>query len=102
LARGALGNPFLFAQTRAAFRGEAPPGPVPAAQRLAMALAQLRLSIRHKGEATACREMRKHFAHYTRGVPGAAELRRAIVTAATLGEYEAIVKEFLNRSDALR
>jgi tRNA-dihydrouridine synthase B len=53
------------------------------------------------GEALACREMRKHFGYYTRGIPGGAALRRRFVAAASFEEYESIVKEYLARSDGL-
>jgi tRNA-dihydrouridine synthase len=93
IARGTLGNPFIFAATRALLEGRAyrvGPG-----ERLATALRHLELEIAAKGEAVACREMRKHFVAYSKGMEGGAALRQAVVHAATLARYRALVAEFL-------
>jgi tRNA-dihydrouridine synthase len=115
-ARGALGNPFVFGQTRRLLRraasGSSTAGPppddeaaepwqVPVRERLETALEHLRRSASFKPEAVACREMRKHFCYYCRGIPGAAEIRRRIVAAASIREYREIVKEYLDRSDGI-
>jgi len=106
-ARGALGNPFVFAQTRALLRGQPAadgvltPEEVPLRIRLETALEHLRRALSFKPELTACREMRKHFCHYCRGLPGAAELRRWVVEATSFREYQDIVKEYLDRSDGI-
>jgi tRNA-dihydrouridine synthase B len=93
-ARGALGNPFIFARTRALLLGR--PSPPPGAEeKLAAALHQLALAVRLHGEARACREMRKHFCAYTRGIPGGAGLRSRIVHAVTEAEYRRLVEEHL-------
>ncbi len=94
LARGALGNPFLFRQAREFLLG-CPPLEVGAAERLETALRHLRLLARVKGERLACREMRKHFVAYMRGMQGAAPLRQAIVRATTITDYEQQVRGFL-------
>jgi tRNA-dihydrouridine synthase B len=95
LARGALGNPFLFAEARRLFAG-LPPGPAPSpAERLQAALRQLAGAVRLYGEATACREMRKHFCAYTRGLPGGAHLRSLAVAARTVTDYQALAAEYV-------
>ncbi len=94
-ARGAFGNPFIFRETNALLAdGEtiAPPG---VAERLDIAMRHLDLSIRYMGETAACKEMRKHFCAYTRGLSGSAHLRDRIVHASTLHEYREAVGEFL-------
>ncbi|MBQ7454847.1 MAG: tRNA dihydrouridine synthase DusB [Clostridia bacterium] len=85
IGRGALGNPFLFAQIAAALRGEACPPPT--------AEEMTRTAIRHadmmrawKGEKIALLEMRKHLCWYIHSRRGAARLRTQIVAAATLDE----------------
>jgi tRNA-dihydrouridine synthase B len=100
-ARGALGNPFIFSRTRAVLLGGQEPAPEPVELRLQVALEQLGRAAHWSGEALACREMRKHFGYYTRGIPGGAALRRRFVAAASFEEYESIVKEYLARSDGL-
>ncbi len=94
-ARGALGNPFIFAAARALLEGRVPPPPPGAAERLATALRQLERAVLLYGETTACREMRKHLCAYTRGLPGGAELRRRAVRAESLEGYRRLVAEHL-------
>jgi len=78
IARGALGNPWLFARTVHHLRtGEKLPGPGPE-ERVEMALRHFDLLLRYKGEPVAVREMRKHAAWYIKGLPGAARLRDRI------------------------
>lgn len=98
-ARGALGNPFIFAQTRALFRGRHCPAPT-AEEKLSTALRQLSLAVQMYGEARACREMRKHFCAYTKGLPGGSGLRRRIVHAASQVEYQRLVDEHLAAEQA--
>jgi tRNA-dihydrouridine synthase B len=105
LARGALGNPFLFTQTRRLLEGPAAASGAPTtattpsvADRLQTALEHLGREVALKGEPIACREMRKHFCHYTRGIPDGGELRHRAVRALTLSEYRRLVEEFLGRS----
>jgi tRNA-dihydrouridine synthase B len=94
-ARGALGNPFLFAEARRLFAG-LPPGPEPSpAERLRAALQQLDGAVRLYGEAAACRQMRKHFCAYTRGLPGGARLRSLAVAARRVADYRALAEEYL-------
>jgi tRNA-dihydrouridine synthase B len=94
-ARGALGNPFIFAQTRALAQGRCYPART-SGEKLSAALRQLSLAVRFQGEAKACREMRKHFCAYTKGIPRGAALRRRIVHAASEAEYRRLVQEYLS------
>ncbi|MDR2029454.1 MAG: tRNA dihydrouridine synthase DusB [Treponema sp.] len=89
-ARGAMGNPFIFAATRALLSGKeyTPPD---REERLKTAFCQLGLLARDMGERAACREMRKQFCAYTRGISGGAALRNRLVHADTLEEYRIIL-----------
>jgi nifR3 family TIM-barrel protein len=96
-ARGAIGNPFIFAQTLALFSGRPvlpPPGPE---ERLALALEQLTRAVPIYGETRACRQMRKHFCYYCRGLPGGADLRAKAVRAETVEDYRRLVEQYLKR-----
>lgn len=73
VARGAQGNPFLFAEIKAALRGE-PYEPPTNGERLETAMAHVRAHVKHKGERAVI-EMRKHVAWYVRGMRDAAALR---------------------------
>jgi nifR3 family TIM-barrel protein len=89
-ARGALGNPFVFAATRALLGGERWQEPAPQ-ERLETAFRQLQLLARDMGEQNACREMRKQFCAYTKGINGGAALRNRLIHADTIEEYRLII-----------
>ena len=93
LARGAYGNPWLFAQLRAALEGKEIPD-VKAEEKLCLILRHARALIAFKGERTAVREMRSHASAYVKGMPKAAEFRERIHKAETLCELEEIVKRY--------
>jgi tRNA-dihydrouridine synthase B len=95
IARGSLGNPFIFAEIRATLEGQE--FRVGARERLEAALQHLALEAEAKGEPVACREMRKHFVAYSRGMAGGAALRQAVVHASTIAEYRELVAEYLAR-----
>lgn len=88
-ARGALGNPFIFGATRSLLLTGSYTPPK-ASERLHTGLRHLRLLAQDRGEKSACREMRKHFCAYTKGIPGGAPLRNKLVHAETIEEYVAL------------
>lgn len=90
IGRGAVGNPYLFAELKAALRGEAYTPPT-LSQRADLALWQLRLAIEDKGEEAAVLEARKQVALYFRAFRGAAELRAAINRAVS---YDQVASAF--------
>ena len=95
-ARGALGNPFIFASAKSLLSGgDAGPAPTPPAgpERLQTAVQQLRAAVRFKGETRACKEMRKHFCHYSKGLTGGAELRARAVRAERVEDYLDLVSK---------
>lgn len=92
-ARGAIGNPFIFRQTKELLLGAVTPGPVPIEERLNTAWKQYSLLIEKKGEISASKEIKKHFAAYTKGLPRAGELRNALMHA---GDAESFRKIFHN------
>jgi nifR3 family TIM-barrel protein len=89
-ARGALGNPFVFAATKALLGGDDWQDPAPQ-EKLGTAFRQLQLLARDLGERNACREMRKQFCAYARGINGAAALRNRLVHADTIEDYRLII-----------
>ena len=87
IARGAMGNPWLFAEIRAALEGESYTPPAPDA-RFAVALAQVREMIEEKGERVGVAEAKKHLAWYCRGLEGAAAARSRLMQATGYAELE--------------
>ncbi|MCR4938667.1 MAG: tRNA dihydrouridine synthase DusB [Treponemataceae bacterium] len=94
-ARGAMGNPFVFTKTKAFLQGGEIPV-IPVEFRMKTAFQELHMLIADKGEAVACREMRKRFCCYSKGIPGAAVIRQSIVAAKTEKDYEIVVDKLLS------
>ena len=69
IARGALGNPWIFTEAVAAWKGEPLPPPPAAAEKKQMMLAHLQDLADLKGEAIAVREMRSTWAGTSRVCP---------------------------------
>ncbi|MEG0829925.1 MAG: tRNA dihydrouridine synthase DusB [Anaerovoracaceae bacterium] len=86
IARGALGNPWIFRDAIALWKGEEKPIPVTLGEKTRTMEAHLRRMAEEKGEYIAVREMRKHAGWYLKGVPGAAALRRKINTIIDFNE----------------
>jgi len=93
LARGALGNPWLFRESIDLMEGREPRLPTPA-ERLALTLRHLEMFIQLSGERVALREMRKHLSWYVRGLPGAALFRDQINRITGKAAVIATLEEF--------
>jgi nifR3 family TIM-barrel protein len=87
IARGALGNPWLFSRTKTLLETGVLPPPPTTAEILQMAL-------RHLHAAEKIVEMRKHLSWYTKGLHGSAEMRRRINSAKSATEMEEILREW--------
>lgn len=122
IARGAQGNPWIFAQTKAYIDACAEQGFVPGRRCIAApddtssitrtlpaadiirkpdfgeVLAMIRrhadMLTAYKGEETAVRELRKHVAWYTEGFPYSAKLRSRINLAPTLEDVFKLLEEY--------
>jgi tRNA-dihydrouridine synthase B len=99
IGRGALGMPWLFRQIRQFFEGQVPQAPTPQ-ERLHTALRHARMMVAWKGEAHAIVEMRKYFAWYLKGLPGAAKVRSQLNTARMYQQVEHIFETFLLQLDS--
>jgi nifR3 family TIM-barrel protein len=97
IARGAMGNPFIFAEAAALYHGE----PVPRflnPEIAAAARRHLERSVSFLGEKTACVEFRKQFCAYSKGRQGGARLRERAVHCSTQAEFNAVLDEFASAS----
>lgn len=92
IARGALGNPWIFRQTLDLLQGGTTMAITPQ-KRAETAEQHLRLQIDALGEAVAIREMKKHLGWYIHGVPGAASLRRSVNNAQTSEQLRAVLEQ---------
>ena len=94
IGRAAQGNPWLFRQvTQYLATGKLLPGPT-MAERFEMTLRHLEMLVAYKGEHIGIREMRRHAAWYTKGLPHSAELRLRFNQAETREDFTAILNEF--------
>lgn len=78
VARGAQGNPWIFRELMAAWRGEPEPEKASASEVRDMMYQHLDQLVELKGEYAAVREMRKHIAWYTKGRKNGASIRKAV------------------------
>ncbi|MCI9595243.1 MAG: tRNA dihydrouridine synthase DusB [Lachnospiraceae bacterium] len=94
IGRGAKGNPWIFSQILHYLEtGEVLPGPS-VLEIKAMILRHGQLLSEDKGEFTAMREMRKHMAWYTAGLPHSAALRNEINLVETLEEMVGLLERY--------
>ena len=92
IGRGALGNPWLFRELDAAYRGlEIPPRPSDD-ERIAMMIRHLEMLCLFKGETTGVKEFRKYIIRYTKGMHGAAAIRRRANDAISLEEMKEVIQ----------
>lgn len=97
VARGAIGNPWIFRQVRALAAGEPlPAGPTLAEQREVIA-EHWRLAEQTYGAKRACFPMRKVAARYAQLHPQTEEVRQAFVTVREPGEWEAVLERWYGR-----
>ncbi|MBQ4640604.1 MAG: tRNA dihydrouridine synthase DusB [Clostridia bacterium] len=95
VGRGALGNPWLFREIKAAFEGkpyEKPSFP----EIMETALRHGREMIAWKGEKSGMLEMRKHLGWYVTGQRGVARLRTKLNLATSLDEVEKLLSTLLH------
>lgn len=91
IARGALGNPWIFRELTAYYNGEDVPFRPTAAEKIEMLLRHLDELIELKGEVSAVKELRKHVGWYTKGMHGSARLRGIINELNTAEEVREVL-----------
>ena len=95
IARGALGNPWIFTEIKKCFAKEEYCPPT-SKERLEMAKRQLVMMLEDKSERRAIAEAKKHVAWYIKGQRGAAEARNAVMIAESPEEMLRILTELQN------
>ncbi len=94
VARGAMGNPWIFSEIAAALEHR-PYTPPTADERLSLIKEHIAVHIAEKGER-ALPELRKHLSWYIHGLPGSAAARAEINKATTGQElYSLLARVFL-------
>lgn len=99
IARGAMGNPWLFRQIRQLVSGEEMTQPT-LAERIDVIKRHYDMLLHWKPEHIAVREMRKHIAWYIHGLRGAAQMRVKINTLTKPAEVFAALDAFMAENAA--
>jgi tRNA-dihydrouridine synthase B len=94
IARGALGNPWIFKQYREIFAGKTPE-PVTFEERMRVVRLHLKYHLEQYGES-GVRTFRKHLSWYFKGQPNMKQFKDPMMKAQTEAELEAVFGAMLN------
>ena len=92
IGRATFGDPWIFAQVKAAMEGKEIPEKPPLCDRVDVAVRQFELAREDKGEHVACLEARKHFNWYLRGVAYANYYKEKISAIKTMDDVYRIAE----------
>lgn len=93
VARGCIGNPWIFRQAREMMRGVPPTAPSIAEQRWALQ-EHFRLAVRLTGERAASKMMRKFGIRFSAHHPRAEEVRQRMIAVSSTAEWARVMDEF--------
>jgi nifR3 family TIM-barrel protein len=97
VGRGSLGNPWVFAEIKAAIGGVEYAGPSPQ-ERKELILWHIRAFREAHGERRACAELKKCVAWYLKGLPGASAARAEAFAAPSSLIIEEVVEKFFSHA----
>ena len=102
IARGSHGDPWIFAQARAALAGRGAPPEPDVEERFQICLKHARNAIAFERDPEqGVVEFRKHLGWYTKGLPEGGRLRKQLFGVRTLEEIEALLEGYLERYRAV-
>ena len=93
IGRSVFGDPWIFAEVKAAMEGKPIPERPCLADRIDVAVQQFQLAEQDHGEHIACLEARKHFAWYLRGVAHSSFYKNQISSLSTMEDIYRVAKE---------
>ena len=93
VARGCIGNPWIFTQARALLDGNEPKLPTVQEQRATL-LAHIELCVRLHGEKKAARLMRKFGIQFSKFHPNTDEVKKHFIQAETMQEWKGVIERF--------
>ena len=98
VARGCIGNPWIFRQAREMMAGSAPSQPTIAEQRAVLdEHFRLLLAVHHesrKGELHAAKQMRKFGIRFSTHHPKGEEVRLRMIAVSSLAEWQTVLEDF--------
>ena len=93
IGRASFGNPWVFAEAKAALDGEQSYERPILAKRVDTAVRQFEMAYEDKGEHICCLEARKHFAWYLRGVAHSSYYKNQITSLTTMEDIYRVAKD---------
>lgn len=96
VARGALGNPWIFPQIAELLESGTIKTRPTVQEHFELVMRHAERHVEQYGEERGVRTFRKHLSWYTKGMKGAKEVRSALVRVNTLKELEELLQPFLN------
>lgn len=96
IGRGAEGNPWIFKQVVHFLETGEELAPPTSAEKKALAIRHAELMLKYKGEYVAIKEMRKHLAWYTAGMPNSSRFRQRINNMDTMEQLLEGVSEIFS------
>ncbi|MCB2361878.1 tRNA dihydrouridine synthase DusB [Clostridium estertheticum] len=93
IARGAMGNPWIFREVMQAINKEEVIYPTQD-EKIDMCIRHLDLAVKYYEEIKAVREMRKHTAWYIKGLTNCTEIKNKINTKKNYGEVKQLLLEY--------
>ena len=94
IARGALGNPWIFSEVSSVFENTKFNEPT-VFERLSVAKELLSMMVADKGERIGCAEAKKQIAWFIKDISGAAASRSAVMNAQTSSQIDEILNELI-------
>lgn len=96
IGRGAIGNPWIFNQTRSYLDQGSYSADIPLRERLEVCAKQLQLSVEHQGERYGVIVMKKHYGQYLKGIRNGKKLRMELMQHNTMAP---ILERLLNYTE---
>lgn len=93
IARGAMGNPWIFREIESGLKGEEVRKPTPV-EKVEMCMYHLDRAIKYFDEKKAVREMRKHVACYVKGLKNCTDIKDKVNQANNYEEMYSLLKDY--------
>lgn len=98
IARGAIGNPWIFRETKELLSVGLLTSTVDIQERIKICLEHLNLSVKMKGERRAVIEHRKFYSGYLKGLHNASKVRSELMLKKNQSEVEDVLFNFLENT----
>lgn len=93
VARGSMGNPWIFREINQALKGEVIVKPS-VEEKIDLCIEHLKLAVDYYGEAKAVREMRKNIAWYLKGLKNSTDIKNKVNYESDAGKVMEILKNY--------